>query len=141
MREFDHVTTDATVAIYKASGGVFEGLLSEMRELSKKKPDVTLNKSKVKLLNRVLDDVRAILKDEPEGKYLALLDDDELPQNSDAVLMMVQFEKALASFRKRYKGSIYSYGNSEWITEKNIESWKRTQVLDEEYDEDDEDDE
>lgn len=102
MMQSGHVTTEKVVAIYEASSGVFEGVLSEMRELSKKKPDLTLNKSKVIILNRILADIQFILKEEPEGKYLELLDDEELPQNSDAVLVMVQFEKALHAFRERY---------------------------------------
>ena len=100
--EFEYVTTEAAVAVYNASSSVFSGILLEMRELSKKKPDTTLNKHKVKVINRVLGDLQSILKDEPEGKYLDLLDDDELPQNSDAVLVMVQYEKAVNGFRNRY---------------------------------------
>jgi hypothetical protein len=41
----------------------------------------------------------AFLKDDPEGKYLEQLDDTTLPRLSDAVLVMVQFETALASFK------------------------------------------
>ena len=100
MTEFEHVTTDDAVEIYVASCDVFEGLLSEMRELSKKKPEMILNKSKVKILNRILTDIQGILKKEPEGKYLDLLDDDDLPQNSDAILVMVQYEKSAQGIRK-----------------------------------------
>ena len=122
MANFEHITTDDTVAVYEASSDVFDGLMAEMRELSKKKPDATLNKSKVKLLNRVLDDIHSILKMEPEGKYLDLLDDDELPQNSDAVLVMVQFEKALSGFKKRYRK--YYRDELAWITEERIKAWE-----------------
>ena len=52
MMEFEYVTTEATVATYDASSEIFAGILSEMRELSKKRPDTTLNKHKVKLINR-----------------------------------------------------------------------------------------
>ena len=47
MIEFEHVTTDAAIKIYESAKGVFNALLQEVRELSKKKPDATLNKSKV----------------------------------------------------------------------------------------------
>ncbi len=114
MMEFEHVTTADAVAVYEASHDVFAGLLLEMRELSKKKPEMTLSKNKVKLLNRVLEDIQSILKTEPEGKYLDLLDDDELPQNSDAVLVMVQYQKALRAFERRYKEG--SGRNSYWVT-------------------------
>ena len=137
MSEFDHITTNAAVAIFEASGGVFAGLLSEMRELSKKKPDVTLNNSKVQLLNRVLDDVLAILSDEPEGKYLHLLDNDELPQNSDAVLMMAQFERALFAFKDRYTRHVN--GQKRWVTEENIIVWDEEARRDAEFLDDDDD--
>ena len=120
MANFEHITTDDTVAAYDASRDVFAGLMTEMRELSKKKPDATLSKSKVKLLNRVLNDIHTILKTEPEGKYLDLLDDEELPQNSDAVLVMVQFERALRGFEKRYKQNYH--GQFYWITEEKIKA-------------------
>ena len=105
---------------FNASSGVFDGLMQEMRELSKKKPDTTLSKNKVRILNRVLADIESVLRDEPEAKYLESLDDDELPQNSDAVLVMVQHEKALAAFRKRYLVRVPGIGQR-WATEEGNE--------------------
>lgn len=40
--EFEHVTTEETVAVYEASHPVFEGLMREVRELSKKKGSIPL---------------------------------------------------------------------------------------------------
>ena len=121
MTRTEKTVTEEAVAIFDASKDVFKGVLSEMRELSKRKPDTTLSQSKVRILNRILADIEVILKDEPEGKYLELLDEDDLPQNSDAVLVMVQFEKALNAFKGRYaRGS----GNAlVWKTEENLEEW------------------
>ena len=120
MSDYDHITTEKAVAEHEASTRVFAGVLSEMRELSKKKPEATLNKRKVSIVNRVLGDLQAFLEDEPEGKYLDLLDDEDLPQNSDAVLVMVQYEKALVAFRARYQGRIR--GKLDWLTEERIRS-------------------
>jgi len=100
--DFKHVTTEEAVATYDATHNIFAGLLKEVRVLSGKKPDATLSQGKVKLINRVLADLREVLKKEPEYKFLDLLDDDNLPQASDAVLVMVQYESALESFRNRY---------------------------------------
>ena len=136
MIEFDHVTTADAVAVYEASHDVFVGLLIEMRELSKKKPDATLSKNKVKLLNRVLEDIQSILKTEPEGKYLDLLDDDELPQNSDAVLVMVQYQKALGAFKQRYQYQKDRFGDTFWVTDetiKKLEEAAQFDVGDDEY--------
>lgn len=110
-------TSTAKVATYRAAVGVFSGLLSEMRELSKKKADATLSKGKVKLLNRVLEDLKKVLGDEAEAKYLDLLDEDDLPQNSDAVLVMVQYDKALKAFSGRCHAYDKSNHKSYWLTE------------------------
>ena len=121
MTDVDRLTSEEKVAAYQASNQVFEGLLKEMRELSKKKADATLSKGKVKILNRVLDDVRGVLSDEPEAKYLDPLDDEELPQNSDAVLVMVQYESALKAFYGRYhKSYLPDFGYDVWLTEERM---------------------
>lgn len=119
--EFEYITTNAAVETYTSSAPIFEGLLKEVRELSKKKPEATMSAGKVKIINRVLTDLLTILKDEPAGKYLDELDDDALPQMSDAVLTMVQFETALTSFRVRYRKYIYS--EHYWITSEQLAAW------------------
>ncbi|MCR6735644.1 MAG: hypothetical protein NVV83_16885 [Afipia sp.] len=71
---------------------------------------------KVKMVNRVLDDLLIILKSEPTGKYLDRLDDEALPQMSDAVLVMVQFEAALKDFGGRYHKRVSDLEGWNWIT-------------------------
>lgn len=93
--EFEHVTTNAFVEAYISCKPIFEGVLKEVRELSRKKSEATMSASKVKIVNRILNDLLVFLKEEPSGKYLEALDDASLPQVSDAVLTMVQFESAL----------------------------------------------
>lgn len=109
-------TTSQKVMAYKSSHAVFEGLIREIRELSKKKADATLIAGKVKIINRVLNDLREFLSEEPEAKYLDPLNDDELPQNSDAVLVMVQYESALRAFHSRYYRSLGMGRGLGWIT-------------------------
>jgi len=128
MTDFQNVTTNNFVNICESASGVFGALLGEVRELSKKKPDATLSKSKVTLINNVLSDLNVFLKGEPEGKYLNVLEDDELPQVSDALMMMAQFESALRSFRKRYYqlvklGHLHSREHF-WITEEQVKEWE-----------------
>lgn len=127
MKNFKHVTKDSSVQIYESAKGVFDALLREIRELSKNKPDATLNKSKVKLVNAVLEDLLIILKTEPEGKYLLALEDEDLPQVSDALMMMVQFNAALTEFKDRYWQYVktgFSDGHWFWITEEQMKKWK-----------------
>jgi hypothetical protein len=103
---------------------IFEGLLKEVRELSRKKPEATMSASKVKLVNRVLTDLITILKGEPAGKYLDALENDALPQMSDAVLTMVQFETAIEAFQKRYYKYIDSASRHYWITSELLAAWE-----------------
>jgi hypothetical protein len=114
MTEYEHVTTDAAVRVYESTRPIFQSLLKEIKELSRKKPEATMSAGKVKIINRVLNDLLTILKDEPTGKYLDALDDEALPQMSDAVLTMVQFESALSSFYSRYNHG--TFGDRFWVT-------------------------
>ena len=126
MTDFENITNDAAVKEYQSTTGVFGALLREVRELSKKKPDATLSASKVKLINNVLADLLTFLSGEPEGKYLKSLEDDELPQTSDALLMMAQFDAALDAFKARYYQYVrkgHHRGNHHWITEETVERW------------------
>ena len=114
MTEKDGYTTQEHISSYEATITIFQGLIKEVRELSKKKHDATLNKGKVKIINRILNDLIEFLSAEPEGKYLEALSDEDLPQHSDAVLVMVQFEAALDKFRRRY----YDVTLDQWRIEK-----------------------
>lgn len=117
MTEYGNFTTQGKVDIYESSHAIFAGLVHEMRELSKKKADATMSKGKVLIINRVLEDLKHVLGDEVEGKYLDLLSDEQLPQNSDAVLIMVQYESALRAFERRYHKRIAVLGEDRWLTE------------------------
>ena len=92
--------------------------LSEIRELSKKKQDEPLNKFKVRTINKKLEQVKNILIDEPVLEFLELLDEETLPSNSDAVLMISQFVKALEQFKSKY----YTKDSSDF--ELDYYSWK-----------------
>ncbi|MBK8185995.1 MAG: hypothetical protein IPK77_01325 [Cellvibrio sp.] len=118
MIDETHVTTEKFVQIYNATNAIFLGILKEIRELSKKKPDAIMSAGKVSLINKVLVDLKAILESEPEGKFLVTLDNENLPQTSDAVLIMCQYETALKSFKSKYYQSykIDSYVKYAWVT-------------------------
>jgi hypothetical protein len=94
--------------------------LNEIRELSKKKQDEPLNKFKVKTINKKLEQVKIILSEEPTIEFLELLDEDVLPSNSDAVLMISQFIKALEQFRTKY----YTKDSSDFEILEEHYSWK-----------------
>ncbi len=128
MTDVTDITTEEHVAIYTATKSIFSGVLKEIRELSKKKPDAIMNSGKVKLINRVLEDLKKILEMEPESKFLDLLSDEELPQTSDAVLVMVQYETVLIAYKKKYycvfKVDEYE-SRSFWVTPEFIKKCKK----------------
>lgn len=77
-----------------------EGMFQELSILSKKNPDKPLNKFKIKLVNSVLDTANSIL-DEKNRPFTDFerFDEDELPSNSDVVVMLSQYLKCLEKYR------------------------------------------
>ena len=64
------------------------GIYKEMQELSKKKPDTPLNRFKVKSINRILEPSKELLKEENMYPFLDILDVDDIPTNSDVILIL-----------------------------------------------------
>lgn len=103
MSEHQHgYVTSKQVSDYVIMTPLLNSLYSEFQELSKKKSQEVLNEKKVKLVNRLLTPILEILKDEPTRPFLDLLDDEDLPQNSDVILMLGQFQAAMKSFQLRH---------------------------------------
>ncbi|HEY9773597.1 MAG TPA: hypothetical protein V6C81_07285 [Planktothrix sp.] len=86
---------------------------NEMQDLTKKKPEGTLTPYQVKMLNRLLVDIRDMLVDEPSIKYLDLLADEDLPQHSEVTLILSQYSAALGQFKSRYFG--YNGNEHAWF--------------------------
>ncbi len=107
----------ASAETYETLDIAFHTAHREIKDLSNKKPDATLTKSNVSIINNLLTDALTFLKNEPEGKYLVLLEDQNLPQNRDAILIMSQYEAALEAFRSRYYDS-----HSGWKLKNNTKS-------------------
>ena len=76
---------------------LLKSVLFEVKELSKKKQDDPLNKLKVGIINKILSQIKTdVLNDDPSREFLDLLDDETLPTNSDAVLIIAQYDAAMA---------------------------------------------
>jgi hypothetical protein len=132
-------TTVEKVRVYETTKPMLAAMRTELKDLSKKKPDATLSKSKVTIINRLLNDLVELLKDEPNAKYLDSLSDDELPQYSDVVLMLSQFDAAMVSFRIAHT-AIFS-GEHQWILTDEDEAELRGEDDDDEYHDEDENEE
>ena len=59
---------------------------------------------KVKMVNRLLSSIYEVIDGEPNRAFLDLLDEDELPQNSDVVLVLSQAVAAMNAFKSKYYG-------------------------------------
>jgi hypothetical protein len=109
--------TQAQVETYQMLAPLLLSIVEEMKEFSKKKPDEPLNKFKVKLINRALTPIKQILSSEPTDAFLDLLDEDSLPSNSDVVLIVGQFQAAMARFKTKFNR--YANGSYHWVTKEN----------------------
>lgn len=74
-------------------------LLADFLELSKRKPNDAVNKFKLKIVNNLLSTANQILT----KKYMpfddfAVFDEDDLPTNSDVVVIIAQYVACLKKF-------------------------------------------
>lgn len=79
-----------------------EGLYNEMKDLTKKSPNESLNGFKIKSLNRVLEPIKELLKNQPTYLFLDVLDETALPSNSDVVIILSQYLTAMKKFEDKY---------------------------------------
>ena len=94
--------TEKDIENYSLLMDMLHAQRQEFALLSKKKSDGPLNKMKIKMVNRVIEPLNELLINEPSHKFLDVLNEDEMPTNSDVVLIISQYEKALQNFRNRY---------------------------------------
>ncbi|MEH2533908.1 hypothetical protein V1277_006796 [Bradyrhizobium sp. AZCC 1588] len=119
MPSSDAHTTPEKAAKHDDLTPLLNAMFDEFQELSKKKPDGVLNKRKVEIVNRLLRDILDIVEREPTRAYLDLLDEDDLPQNSDVVLILSQAVAAMKSFRSKYYRYLGHHGHT-WAISKDM---------------------
>lgn len=96
--------TNARTAQFDMIQPMLEAAHKELSELSKKKQDGVLNELKVRYINRLLTGAKEALGDDPSLAFVELLDEETLPQNSDAVLVVGQWLAAMTQFHDRHHG-------------------------------------
>lgn len=97
-------TTQEKADAFDSFFEVFVHLFRDLKAMGNKKPTETLNESKVVMINRILKDMQECMTGEPEHKYLDLLDSETLPQYSDTILILAQYEGALKGFKEKHFG-------------------------------------
>ena len=113
---------------------MLDSALTEMREFSKRKQEGIVSATKLKILNRLLSDIREVASGEETVNYLDPLDEEELPQNSDVVLVLGQYRAALDTFGDAHHRRVL--GEHRWVTKEWIQEREQLQHYD--YDEEDE---
>lgn len=106
----DEYVTQNDVDQYELLLPLLQASYHEIETLSKKKPDSPLNAYKVKVINRILDPIKELLKSEPSFVFLDTLNTDELPTNSDVVLLLSQYQKSMNIYHtEHYSNSTYQW--------------------------------
>jgi hypothetical protein len=73
--------------------------LDDISELSKKRPNDPLNKFKLKFINTTVSSLNKILKADRPFAGFDKFDVDDLPSNSDVVVLLSQYSAAVHRFR------------------------------------------
>lgn len=86
-----------------------QAMHDEIDKLSKKKPDDAINKFKLNFINEILAKANTILDREylPFDQF-SKFDEDQLPTNSDVVMVLAQY---LAAFKREYTDKKMWLGN------------------------------
>jgi hypothetical protein len=135
MSEPGSVPSNAQVERFAYLSPMLDSALSEMREFAKKKQDGIVSTTKIRLLNRLLTDVRGVLQGEDSVSYLENLSEEQLPQNSDAVLILGQYRAALDSFKERHFRYTASHTRT-WITREWVDEQESLRDNEDDFDED-----
>lgn len=88
------------IELFEKGEQQLHSFLTEISELSKKKPDAPLNKFKLKFINDTLSKLNALLKDKRPFADFQQFDVDDLPTNSDVVVILSQYTAAVHLFRR-----------------------------------------
>ena len=99
-----------------------KSLIEEFSVLSKKKPDSAVNKFKIKLINPVLEVANYFLSDKKYKPFaeFELFSEDDLPTNSDVLVILSQYNACLAKY---FKDSIqYDDYKYHWLVNGKISS-------------------
>ena len=93
------VKSEAEVQEFERLEQQLHSMLTEMSELSKKKANDGLNKFKLKLVNVLMEGINRFLGDQRPFKEFETFDENDLPTNSDVVVMLSQYAAAVFQFR------------------------------------------
>jgi hypothetical protein len=106
--------SESDVDKYKMLFGLLSSLYSDVQDLARKKQDGHLSKIRIGMVNRLLIEIKSLIANEPTVAFLDTLDEDTIPQNADALIILGQHMAALRQFKMKY--STNTYGTTHWVT-------------------------
>ncbi|WP_292740858.1 hypothetical protein [Nostoc sp. JL31] len=90
---------------FEKLSGQLQGIYEEISVLSKKSPNDAVNKFKLNFINQLLNGSNGFLEEKYRPfKEFSEFDTDDVPQNSDVVLMLSQYVAAMKQFKSTYYG-------------------------------------
>lgn len=88
------------IILFEKLQGQLEGFYDEMSIMSKKSSNDGVNKFKLKFINQLFSELNTFLKDDYKPfKEFIKFDEDELPTNSDVVLILSQYLNCMEKLR------------------------------------------
>jgi hypothetical protein len=100
MKVTQQGVSDENIDQYELLWGHLRSLYKDVESLASKKQDGVMSKARVSVINKVLEEVIQFLEGHPSAKFIGLLDDQALPQNADALIMLGQFKSAMLNFAR-----------------------------------------
>lgn len=111
--------TDEDAATYDRLVPLLSAAHREMSDLSRKKQDGIVNALKIRNINRLLVELTKLLENDPSRDFVELLDEESLPENSDVVLLLSQWQAALGQYKSRHYGYDMVSNEQRWFTVEN----------------------
>jgi hypothetical protein len=115
MKQKQTATTAKKASTHDVMTPLLSAMYEEFKELSKKKPEAVVSKSKLLIANRLLERIREVLSTEESIEFLDLLNEDDMPQVSDVTLIFSQYVAAMHAFKGKYHG--WDGFEHRWFTE------------------------
>lgn len=120
--------TEEQVHNFEKYQAQLDSLYQEISNLSKKKQDDGLNPFKLKLINKTLEEVNNILREQyrPFDDFIKF-ENEDIPTNSDVALILGQY---LSCMEKLRADNIENkYGHWIWILEENANTYIRDNMI------------
>lgn len=102
MKKREHNSRPEAVERFETLRPLIVGLYHDLTVLAGRKQEAPLSKAKIMMINKLLNDTKSLLAAEPTSNYLELLDEQAIPNNADALLILGQYKTALARFETKY---------------------------------------